>query len=61
MHEKQNEEHGIITFMHRWLVVTEEDTLPAVEKYIVNVTHATAVTYTAEASKQVCRFSQSFD
>ncbi len=53
MHEKENDEQGIITFMHRWLIVTEQDALPLIQKYIVNVTHATAITYNALTVKQV--------
>ena len=53
MHESISIEQGYITFRHRWLIVTEERTLSLVQKYVVNITHTTAVTY-SQLQTMVC-------
>ena len=52
-HEKIKDEQGIFTFMHRWIIVTNDLALEYLQSDVRNLTHVTAVTYPASLEGQV--------
>ena len=52
-HEKVKDEQGVFTFLHRWLLVTDDLALQYIQEDVRNITHVTAVTYPASMQGQV--------
>ena len=53
-HERFGDEQGVFTFMHRWILVVDQDSLRDLEPLVVNLTHVTAVASTRVPYELVC-------